>query len=70
MALEAEFWQALTQLAAARTQSLSALVADTDARRDTSRPLASALRVLALRELPRLVNGAPRASQDKEQPSP
>lgn len=66
MALEAEFWQALTQLATARTQSLSALVAETDARRDTSRPLASALRVLALRELPRLANGDTGAPQGEQ----
>ncbi|MDR3538965.1 MAG: ribbon-helix-helix domain-containing protein [Acetobacteraceae bacterium] len=66
VALEAEFWQALTQLAAARTQTLSALVAETDAGRDTSRPLASALRVLALRELPRLANEVARVPQDDQ----
>lgn len=48
VALEPEFWAALRALAAARGQSLSALVAATDAARAPDRPLASALRVLAL----------------------
>src|SRR5579859_5363834 len=48
VALEQEFWDALAQLALARGQSLSALVAATDAARGPNRPLASALRVLAL----------------------
>jgi predicted DNA-binding ribbon-helix-helix protein len=50
VALEEEFWSALTQLAADRQQTLTALVAATDAGREPGRPLASALRVLALRE--------------------
>lgn len=50
MALEEEFWAALTQVAAERQQTLTALVAATDAGRGAGRPLASALRVLALRE--------------------
>ena len=50
VALEEEFWAALTQIAAARQQTLTALVAATDAERGAGRPLASALRVLALRE--------------------
>jgi predicted DNA-binding ribbon-helix-helix protein len=54
VALEPEFWAALTVIAAARGQSLSALVSATDADRDPTRPLASALRVLALRETGRL----------------
>jgi predicted DNA-binding ribbon-helix-helix protein len=37
-------------VAAQRRQTLTALVAATDASRDPGRPLASALRVLALRE--------------------
>jgi predicted DNA-binding ribbon-helix-helix protein len=53
VALEEEFWTALLAIAAARGQSLSALVATTDAERDSGRPLASALRILALREVPR-----------------
>ena len=48
VALEPEFWAALRTIAAARGQTLSALVAATDAGRDPDRPLASALRVLAL----------------------
>jgi len=43
-------------IAASRQQSLTALVAATDAQRDAARPLASALRVLALCEfLPALL---------------
>lgn len=48
VALEREFWSALGAIAAERGQSLSALVADRDARRDSRQPLASALRVFAL----------------------
>jgi len=50
VALEAEFWDALTAMAAAQGISLSALVATADAERGADRPLASALRVTALRE--------------------
>ncbi len=51
VALEAEFWAALEAMAQRRAVSLSALVAQVDAdRADPSLPLASALRVLALRE--------------------
>jgi predicted DNA-binding ribbon-helix-helix protein len=53
VALEEEFWSALIGIAAARGQSLSALVAAADTAREPGRPLASALRVLALREAPR-----------------
>jgi predicted DNA-binding ribbon-helix-helix protein len=38
-------------IAANRQQTLSALVAEADARRPVGRPLASALRVLVLQEL-------------------
>jgi predicted DNA-binding ribbon-helix-helix protein len=48
VALEQEFWDALTRMAQARGVSLSALVARADAARGADRPLASALRVLAL----------------------
>ena len=48
VALEQEFWAALSEIAAARTQALSALVETTDAAREPGQPLASALRVLAL----------------------
>ena len=49
VALEPEFWSALSRIAAERGQTLSALVAATDAARTPGQPLASALRVLALR---------------------
>ncbi len=52
VALEAEFWAALAEIAAARGRPVSALVAETDAARAPGRPLASALRILALREKP------------------
>jgi predicted DNA-binding ribbon-helix-helix protein len=51
VALEAEFWAALEAIAGHRGLSLSALVAQVDAARAApDLPLASALRVLALRE--------------------
>ncbi len=50
VALEPEFWAAIEALAAARGASLAGLVADVDAARpDPALPLASALRVFALR---------------------
>ena len=49
IALEPEFWDVLTALAAAHNESLAALVTRLDAGRDPARPLASALRVYALR---------------------
>ena len=42
------FWTALAHIAASRGQTLSALVAATDAARGPGQPLASSLRVLAL----------------------
>ena len=51
VALEPEFWAALERIAAARGQSITALIAAVDAARlDPAVPLASALRVLALQE--------------------
>ena len=51
VALEPEFWAALERIAAGRGQSVTALIAAVDASRtDPAVPLASALRVLALRE--------------------
>lgn len=50
VALEEEFWAALSRVAAARGQSLAGLVSAVDAGRSAGQPLASALRVLALRE--------------------
>ncbi len=49
VALETEFWHALEQLAQAEGCTLSALVARIDRERDQQRPLASALRLRALR---------------------
>ena len=49
VALEAEFWAALAGEAAASGRSLVVLVGEIDAERDPTRPLASALRVHALR---------------------
>ena len=50
VALEQEFWSALMHIAAGRQQTLTALVAAADAERGRDKPLASALRVMALRE--------------------
>jgi predicted DNA-binding ribbon-helix-helix protein len=47
LALEPEFWAALTGMAAARGRSLSRLIAEIDACR-SDQPLASACRVAAL----------------------
>lgn len=49
VALEPEFWTALESLAAARSLSLAALVAEVDSARPPGQPLASALRLAALR---------------------
>jgi len=49
IALEAEFWAALDAAARQRGQTLAALVMTVDAERAEARPLASALRVWALR---------------------
>jgi predicted DNA-binding ribbon-helix-helix protein len=56
VALEQEFWTAVLRVARARGQSLSALVAAVDATREPDRPLASALRVMALLESPSLAS--------------
>jgi len=50
VALEAAFWDVLLRAARSRGMSLSGLVASLDATREGATPLASALRVLALRE--------------------
>ena len=47
LALEPEFWSVLEEMAAARSLSLAALVAEVDTGRG-KRPLASACRVAAL----------------------
>jgi len=54
VALEPEFWDALAAMAGADGQTLSAFVASTDAGRNPDRPLASALRVLALLEVKKI----------------
>ena len=50
VALEAEFWSALSDVAARRGTSLSAMVAAVDAERGPGQPLASALRIVALQQ--------------------
>ena len=50
IALEAEFWAVLDAIAMLRGQSTAKLIAAADAERDPASPLASALRVLALRK--------------------
>ena len=52
VALEPEFWQALTDIAERRGTILSSLVADLDAERQPDEPLASRLRIFALRHRP------------------
>lgn len=52
VALEPEFWQALTDIAELRGTVLSSLVADLDAERQPDEPLASRLRIFALRHRP------------------
>ncbi len=50
VALEPEFWAALADIAAARGQTLSALIAERDAARAPEQPLTSTLRIFALLE--------------------
>ena len=50
VALEAEFWTVLEQAAQQRGATLTAFVISVDAERADERPLASALRVRALKE--------------------
>jgi predicted DNA-binding ribbon-helix-helix protein len=49
VALEPDFWAALTRLAESRAQTLGRLVAGIDAQRQPDENLASALRIAALR---------------------
>ena len=51
VALEPEFWAVLERLARFRGVSLAAVIAELDAARTATQPLASALRIAAL-ELP------------------
>lgn len=50
IALEAEFWTVLEGIAAREDKSLAALIAAIDHARNADTPLASALRVFALRD--------------------
>ncbi|HEX3984103.1 MAG TPA: ribbon-helix-helix domain-containing protein [Acidisoma sp.] len=50
IALEPEFWDVLEAAAQRRGETLATLVMAVDAEREAPRPLASALRVRALRE--------------------
>ena len=52
VALEPEFWDALSAIAERRRQALSALVAAIDAERMPEQNLASSLRIFALRNYP------------------
>ncbi len=52
VALEPEFWAALSEVAGRQGVLLSALVAAVDAERDPSQPLASSLRIIALNARP------------------
>ena len=54
VALEPEFWAALAALADRRGQTVTALVSRVDAERDPTQPLASALRIAALRARPEI----------------
>jgi predicted DNA-binding ribbon-helix-helix protein len=49
VALEPEFWSELETMARAAGKSLAGLVAELDAARDPAQPLASTLRVAALK---------------------
>lgn len=49
IALEPEFWAALESIAAAQARSLVSLISEVDSDRSADRPLASMLRVHALR---------------------
>ena len=49
VSLEAEFWDALREIASAKGMTPSALVAEIDARRDPASGLATALRLHILR---------------------
>ena len=51
VALEAEFWAALANVAASRGLAPAALIAEIDAARAPDQPLASALRIFVLQAL-------------------
>lgn len=58
VALEQEFWAALERIAAAEGRSLGGLVSMVDAARQPGEPLASRLRVTALRSALTFQQGA------------
>jgi len=58
VALESAFWEVLHAAAQSRGMTLARLVAVVDAERDGTTPLASALRVLALRDASRRAGDA------------
>ncbi len=49
IALEPEFWEALESIAAAEARSLVSVISEIDSERSADRPLASMLRIHALR---------------------
>ena len=57
VSLEDEFWQALRQIAAEKSQPINTLVADVDVDREANIGLASALRVFVLRYLQARLEG-------------
>ncbi len=72
VALEPEFWSALTRIATGQGHTLSALVSAADAKREPDQPLASALRVLALRSFDpdSMAGAAPETTQTRpDEPS-
>lgn len=71
VALEAVFWDVLHAVADSRGTSLAGLVASVDVTRDGTTPLASSLRVLALRDaLERAGNAAPEPASALAAPPP
>lgn len=52
IALEPEFWAALERIAKSEAESLANIIGRIDSARSPEQPLASALRVYALRSLP------------------
>ncbi len=64
VALEAPFWEVLRAIAQSRGTSLASLVAAVNSGRDGTTALASALRVLALRETLKRAGGEPRPASE------
>jgi predicted DNA-binding ribbon-helix-helix protein len=70
VALETAFWDALHDIARSRGTGLAELVASVDAARDGTAPLASTLRVLALREALSRRIGTKESAIDATRPRP